>query len=553
MTAEPPISHDDRTQPLHALRTICQAIVPTTNAGGTGHHVTAPLIAGTSLTCDRLLDAISSSIIITNPNLPDNPIIYCNPAFEHLTGYSAAEVLGGTCGMLHGQETDPAALNTLQTAIAAGQACTQVLKQYRKDGGWFWSEIQITPVRSAGGQVVFYIAVLHDVTERKRLEAQFLHAQKMESIGRLAGSVAHDFNNVLTAILGYTELALGGLPADSPVQNDLQQIQFATIHASQLTRQLLAFARKQPNEPATIQLNALLIERQQFLRQLVGEDIDLLVHTTPTAVSTRVDPAQLEQVIVNMVINARDAMPAGGTLLIETDAVILDENYARMHVGVSPGTYALLSISDTGIGMDENTRQHMFEPFFTTKEPGKGTGLGLATSYGIITQHGGYIWYYSEIGQGTTFKIYLPLVSTAHQQAATEERVSDLPRGNETILLVEDQPHVRQLIARALSNHGYTVLQATNGLDALRLLERHPGPPDLLLTDVVMPHVNGQELAKRLLRRHPQLKVLFTSGYTATAMTRDGRLTPDAAFLDKPFTTVSLIQQVRRILDGDPA
>ena len=392
-----------------------------------------------------------------------------------------------------------------------------------------------------------------DVTDRRILEEQIVLSQKMEAIGRLAGGVAHDFNNILTAIGGYTDLLMADLASDDPRRSDVEEIYRATERAAGLTQQLLAFSRRQVLQPRVISLNALIPDLEKMLRRLIGEDILFATVLHPRLGNVRADPGKLEQVIVNLAVNARDAMPDGGRLTIETRNVELDESYAAEHPSVKPGRYIMLAVTDTGVGMDDETKARIFEPFFTTKARGKGTGLGLATVYGIVRQTGGHIWPYSEPGQGTTMRVYLPRVD---EPADPIERPGDLApevlRGNETILLVEDEAPVRSVTRQLLERNGYTVLEAADGPAALALVnggsgERHV---DLLLTDVIMPGMSGRELANQLKARRPDLRVLFMSGYTDDAVVRHGMLEPGLAYLEKPFRPTALLRKVRDVLQS---
>ncbi|HEU5098872.1 MAG TPA: response regulator, partial [Roseiflexaceae bacterium] len=392
--------------------------------------------------------------------------------------------------------------------------------------------------------------VSRDIAERKRLEAQLLQAQKMETVGRLAGGIAHDFNNLLTAITGYAELAIEDLPTDSPARGDIQELRKAADRATVLTRQLLTFARKQRLEPRIVDLNQLLWDMSELIRRLIGEHIELVTLTEPDLGRVQADRSQLEQVVVNLVVNARDAMPEGGRLAIQTANVTFDATYTDGHIDVVAGRYVLLTVSDTGVGMDVTVREHLFEPFFTTKAPGKGTGLGLATCYGIIKQHGGYILAYSEISRGTLMKVYLPRVDAPPDRLPNAD-IRAHPRGDETILLVEDEPAVRDLAARVLREQGYQVLEAGDGYEALRIVEQQQDTRiDLLLTDVVMPRMGGVALAQRLISQRPGIPVLFTSGYTEDTMLYAGQLAAGTHFLHKPFSPATLAQKVRAILDS---
>jgi CheY-like chemotaxis protein len=372
----------------------------------------------------------------------------------------------------------------------------------------------------------------------------------MEAIGRLAGGIAHDFNNLLTAINGYSDLLLSDLAPDDPKRRDLEHIKEAGSRAASLTSQLLAFSRKQILQPRILDLNDAITEASKILRRLIGEDIDLIAVTKPGLGLIKADPGQIQQILMNLAVNARDAMPHGGKLTIETANVDLDEHYVHLHPIVPPGRYVMLAVSDTGIGMDDKTKAHLFEPFFTTKELGKGTGLGLSTIYGIVKQSNGFIWVYSEPGRGATFKVYLPREegeSGAFEQHEKEELGL---QGVETILVVEDDTSVRSLVIRALCKRGYTVLEASTGKEALRTAQEFEGKIHLLLTDVVMPEMSGKALAAQIETARPGIKVLFVSGYTNNAIVHHGVLDSNVAFLQKPFTTDVLARKVREVIDS---
>lgn len=384
----------------------------------------------------------------------------------------------------------------------------------------------------------------------RKSEEQLQQSQKLEAVGRLAGGVAHDFNNLLTAIIGYSDLALRRLPERDPLQRDLEEIKKAGERASALTRQLLAFSRKQVLRPRVINLNEVIADLERMLRRTIGEDIVFKAKLQPDLGNVKADPSQMEQVIINLAVNARDAMPEGGKLLIETANICLDESYARQHVSVVPGNFVMVAVSDTGTGIDEETKRRIFEPFFTTKEAGKGTGLGLSTVYGIIKQSGGNIWVYSEVSRGTTFKVYLPRVSEDAELLRREAQKAEVPGGTETLLLVEDEQLVRDLSVEILSSLGYNILKAENGPAALELWKQHPGKIDLLLTDVVMPEMSGRELAQRLQASHPEMRVLFMSGYTRDAIVHHGALDEGIQFMQKPFSPDGLALHVRKVLDS---
>jgi two-component system cell cycle sensor histidine kinase/response regulator CckA len=407
----------------------------------------------------------------------------------------------------------------------------------------------VEPLRGADGRTHGAICMALDVTERKQLEAQLRQAQKMEAVGRLAGGIAHDFNNLLMVIQGYTELLLERLIPNDPLRRNAEQIHDASDRAAGLTRQLLAFSRNQLLAPKVLDLQLVVTDMEKMLRRLIGEDIDLATITQPGLWSVKADRSQLEQVILNLAVNARDAMPRGGKLTIETANVDLDNSYARQHPIVTPGPYVMLAVTDTGVGMDAETQAHVFEPFFTTKEKGKGTGLGLATVYGVVKQSGGYVWVYSEEEHGTTFKIYLPRADAAAIAEKRSEAKQRPIRGSETILLVEDERGVRELAREHLESNGYTVLQAGNGQQALDLAAKHSGRIHLLLTDVVMPGMSGRELAEQMQGLRPGIKILYMSGYTDQAIVHHGILAADTLLLQKPFTLHALVGKLREALE----
>jgi signal transduction histidine kinase len=396
---------------------------------------------------------------------------------------------------------------------------------------------------SAAGEIAQCIERRRVEEALRGSEEQVRQLQKMEAVGRLAGGVAHDFNNLLTVITGHSQLLLRQLPPGDPLREGLDLIEGTAVRAGWLTRQLLTFSRKQNVVPVVLDPNEVVSGMAAMLERLIAEDVDLVFRPGSSLGRVRVDPGQLEQVIVNLVVNARDAMPEGGRITVDTADVELDEEYARTHVGVRPGWYVMLAVSDTGIGMDAETQSHIFEPFFTTKEPGKGTGLGLATVYGIVKQSDGTIWVQSQPGGGTTFKIYFPLVDAPLEPAAPAAALGQAPEGAETILLVEDQADVRHLVRRVLQGAGYTVLDTSSPADALALAGRYTGPIHLMLTDIVMPQMNGRVLADLLKRRCPALRVVFMSGYA------DTQLDPGTAYLQKPFTPDTLVRTVREVLD----
>jgi PAS domain S-box-containing protein len=410
-----------------------------------------------------------------------------------------------------------------------------------KDDGYFISDHARNVVRMVGFVV--------DITNQRTAEQRLLQAHKMEAIGSLAGGVAHDFNNLLTIIKGYSDLSLEQLDRGSPLRPNIEAIREAAGRAAALTRQLLAFSRKQQVALRVLDLNSAVANMDRMLRRLIGEDIILVTQLNPNLTYVRADPVQIEQIILNLAVNARDAMPNGGNLTIETSNVELDEEYADKQLGMRPGPYVMLAVSDSGTGMDEETRAHIFEPFFTTKERDKGTGLGLSTVYGIVKQSGGHIWVYSEPGRGTSFKIYFPQVE-AQLSPAEAPKAERSKGGSETVLLVEDEEGVRTLARKILERDGYCVLEACHGAEATSIAQQHHGKIDLMVTDVVMPGMSGRALAKSMAARWPNMKVLFLSGYTNDAIIRNGMLEPEMCFLQKPFTADALSKKVRDLLDA---
>jgi len=471
-----------------------------------------------------------------------------NKAFLTMTGYTRKEVIGKT-SMELGIWVDPEDSTRLPQRVRARKSVREKEFEFRrKDGSTGVCLLSAQGVEIGGAE--YLMCSIRDITEYKGLQEQFLQAQKMESVGRLAGGVAHDFNNALTVIQGYACFALEALPPDAPERADIQEVLKSADHAANLTRQLLAFSRSQILQPKVINLNDLILNMGKMLRRLTRENIELVTLPTPDLDAVYVDPGQMEQILVNLVVNASDAMPEGGTLTIETANVTLDEDYALAHLAIS-GDYVMLAVSDTGVGMTDEVKKRIFEPFFTTKEKGKGTGLGLATVYGIVNQHGGNIYVYSEPGQGSTFKVYLPRATGEAVELPIRVHQGDLPRGHETVLVVEDEPAVRRLAVRALQRRGYTVLEAENGADALRIAREHGGDIHLLLADVVMPLLGGKRLADELRVMRPDVKCIFFSGYTDNAIVHQGVLDAGTAFIQKPFTAATLARKVREVLDGD--
>jgi len=419
----------------------------------------------------------------------------------------------------------------------------------RKDGTPLHVELIGRAVRNAAGTIESYETFVRDVTEQRRLQRELVQAQKMEAVGRLAGGIAHDFNNVLTAILGSAELALETLPAGSPEREEVDEVRKAALRAADLTRQLLAFSRQQVIAPKVLNPNDVVGGMDKMLRRLLGEDVELRAALASDLGVVKVDPSQLEQVVLNLAVNARDAMPDGGTLTIETQNIELDQQYVQGHLSAQPGPYVMLAVSDTGVGMDAGTQARIFEPFFTTKEKGRGTGLGLATVYGIVKQSGGWIWVYSEPGHGTAFKVYFPRVAAVAAPATASVAPPTSVRGSETILVVEDDETIRNLVLKVLKGNGYTVLAAANGDEAERVAGQHRGRIHLLMTDVVLPGLSGPEVARRLVTTRTDTRVLYLSGYTNDAVLRRGVLEAGVAFLQKPFTPGVLGRKIREVLD----
>ncbi len=473
-----------------------------------------------------------------------------NAATVRQYGYSREEFARMTVADIRPVGDVPA----LREAVAGPPADNRIVRHRRRDGSLLTVEIQSHDVSFEGRSA--RLALGHDITARlqaeealKRSEERLHQAQKLDAIGSLAGGIAHDFNNMLTVILSYAKLIVYGLKPGDPILDDVEEIRRAGERATEMTRQLLAFSRKQMLQPRIVDLNRVIGGMEKMLYRLLGADIDLSLLTAPKLAKVFADPSQVEQIIMNLVVNARDASPNGGKVTIETMDVVLDAAYAADHHGVTPGPHVLLAVTDTGTGMDKETQARIFEPFFTTKEQGKGTGLGLSTVFGIVKQSGGHVWVYSEVGRGSTFKVYLPGCEGEEETVTAPVEAGDL-RGQETILLVEDEEQVRVLLRSVLRRNGYNVLETQNGGEAFLVCEKYEAKIDLLLTDVVMPRMNGREVAERLVGMRPSLRVLFVSGYTENSIVHHGVLDSGVAFLSKPITPDVLLRKVREVLDG---
>jgi two-component system cell cycle sensor histidine kinase/response regulator CckA len=492
-----------------------------------------------------LMQHANDAIFIVDPA---GPVLEVNGQAEAMLGRPSTEIVGHRLMDLVTQESHGEAASHFQQLLIKGAAHLPDIHLRHSDGRQVCADFSASLVHVRGEP--FVLAIARDVTERNRLERQFQQAQKMEAIGQLAGGVAHDFNNLLTVILGYSEFLMETFPADDSRRQDVGEIRKAGQSAGSLTRQLLAFSRKQILEPVVLDLNAVLANSDRMVRRLIGEHIRIISRFDPELGLVKADAGQIEQILVNLVVNAQDAMPEGGTITIETGNVELDEPYVRTHVGAALGPHIVLAVSDTGHGMSEQTQSHLFEPFFTTKEKGKGTGLGLATIYGIVKQSGGSIWVSSELERGTTFTVCFPRVEGVAAPLVSARSLVQSLTGTETILLAEDASGLLELAKKILERYGYTVLEAPNGIEALQICERHQGPIHLLLTDVVMPGMSGRDLADRVAALYPGLKVLYTSGYTDSAIVQRGVLSAGTAFLQKPYAPEALARKVRDLLDA---
>jgi two-component system cell cycle sensor histidine kinase/response regulator CckA len=489
-----------------------------------------------------LMDRAQDAIYVIGP---DGIILEANQAAERIGGRKKSEIVGRSFLDRIEPERRRDLWRRFEAALERGGSQGEASSLVRVDGSVVPIEISGSVIEIAGRRLI--LAIVRDVSEQSALAEQLRLSQKMEAVGQLAGGVAHDFNNMLTAILGYSQILAGDLRENPDHFAAIEEIRKAGERAAGLTRQLLAFSRKQMLEPRVLNLNEVVRHIQEMLSRLIGEDIEVVMKLDPALASVRADAGQIEQVLMNLAVNARDAMPRGGRLEIETANVDLDGAYAHTHVQVQPGPYVMLAISDTGVGMDSATKDRIFEPFFTTKEKGRGTGLGLSTVYGIVKQSQGYIWVYTEAGKGTTFKVYLPRIEAPAEPLGSPEPAIVSSGGRETILLVEDEESVRSLTRKTLEGKGYTVLPAADGGEAIELASANR--IDLLLTDMVLPGMGGSEIAARVRQIHPAIKVLYTSGYTDDTIVRRGMLEHGAAFVEKPFTPSLIARRVREVLD----
>jgi PAS domain S-box-containing protein len=491
------------------------------------------------------IEQVGEVVIITDPT---GAIQYVNPAFETVTGYGREEVMGKNPRLLKSEQQDEASIRQCWATISAGRVWQGRFLNRKRDGTLYTGETTVSPVHDDAGQIVNYVGVERDITEQLRVSTQLQQALKMETVGRLAGGVAHDFNNLLMGIMNYVDLCRDGLPPDHPIRPYLDEITSDAKRSADITRQLLAFARKQTIAPKALDLNDALASMLKLLRHLIGENIDLAWLPGTGLWPVKLDPSQVDQVMANLCVNARDAIAGSGKITIATANVTLDAGYCAHHAGAVPGDYVRLTLSDDGCGMDKDVQAHLFEPFFTTKGVGEGTGLGLATVYGIIEQNRGHISVHSEPGQGTTFRLYLPRYAGPTLAPDGANVSAGHPGGHETILLAEDEKAIRVTTQHILGRLGYTVLTAERSEEALRLAAAHVGPIHLLITDLIMPGMNGRDLARRLVELRPGLKCLFMSGYTADVITDHGGLGEGMHFLPKPFTRDVLAHTVREVL-----
>ncbi len=499
---------------------------------------------------ERLMSAIDQAVetvIITDAA---GNIQYVNPAFATMTGYTRTEAVGKNPRILKSGVQSKEFYHELWETISSGRTWKGVLVNKDKKGTTYTVESTISPVRDSTGRIVNYVEVNHDVSVQRLMEARLRQAQKMETVGQLAGGVAHDFNNMLQVIITYSDMALTITKAGEPLHKYLFEIRRAAHRSAEITAQLLVFARKQTITPKILDLNDSVVSAQKMIQRLIGDSIDIAWMPGHDLWNVKIDPTQLDQVLANLAVNARDAIGGVGKLTIGTRNIVLDEAYCAANPGFVPGEYLLLAVSDDGCGMDKETLSHLFEPFFTTKETGKGTGLGLATVYGIVKQNDGFINVYSEPGDGTTFKVYLPRAEEQNGEDAADVEPELTTGGTETVLVVEDESAILELARESLEQLGYTVLTAASPDEAIRCSEEHVGPIHLLISDVVMPQMNGRQLSERLIAARPQMKCLFMSGYPAEVMGHRAILAEEMKFIAKPFSLTVLAEKVREVIDG---
>lgn len=494
----------------------------------------------------KLLQAVEQSPVAILIMDMKGRIEYSNPHYLKMSGYDAHEIKGRKPFILQSDPEEDELVKKIWDTIADGNVWSGEIQNMRQDGQFYWEKIEICPIFRKKGLITNYLYVGEDVTERRELEEQLRQSQKMEAIGQLAGGVAHDFNNLLTIINGYSEILLSSIQPDNPFYNSVNQIKQAGLRAESLTRQLLAFSRKQIMQPKVLDLNDLVHNLENMLSRLIGENIDLITLFDSNLHRVKVDPGQFEQVVLNLAINARDAMPRGGTLTIETRNLLIDENHHLLNEGAKPGWYAMLTVRDTGKGIDGEVIERIFEPFYSTK--GKGTGLGLSTVYGIVKQSGGIITVNSSPGRGAAFQVLFPAWHDSQAEEESSQTLAEPLKNHETILIAEDEDSVRELAKLALERVGFQVITAKDGEEAIEKLQSRNGEIDILLTDVIMPKIGGRALADAVQKKKPGLKVLFMSGYTDDAIVEHGVLEEGTHFIQKPFTPERLIRKIRSLL-----